>query len=91
MQKKHNTVNNIQPKTIVKDEKTIKSSTLVADADIDEIIKNNISNEALGLEGLELKEMIKNIERKMLNYAKEFQFEKAALLRDQLTKLKNEI
>ena len=32
---------------------------------------------------------MKKIERKMLNYAKELQFEKAALLRDQLEKLKN--
>ena len=32
--------------------------------------------------------MIKDIERKMLNYAKELQFEKAALLRDQLNKIK---
>ena len=33
--------------------------------------------------------MIKEIERKMLNYAKEFQFEKAAILRDQLKKINN--
>ena len=45
----------------------------------------------IGLDGLEIKEMIKKIERKMLNYAKEFQFEKAAILRDKIIKLKNEL
>ena len=43
--------------------------------------------EKQGLEGLEQKELIKEIEKKMLNYAKELQFEKAALLRDQLEKI----
>ena len=47
------------------------------------------SLEFLDLDSVENKEMIKNIERKMLNYAKNLQFEKAALLRDQLEKIKN--
>jgi len=34
--------------------------------------------------------MIKKIERKMLNYAKELKFEEAALLRDYLDKIKIE-
>ena len=34
---------------------------------------------------------MKEIERKMLNYAKELQFEKAALLRNQLEKIKKNI
>ena len=34
--------------------------------------------------------MIKKIERKMLNYAKELRFEEAALLRDHLDKIKIE-
>ena len=40
------------------------------------------------LDLVEWKDKVKEIERKMLNYAKELQFEKAALLRDQLDKLK---
>ena len=35
--------------------------------------------------------MLKEIEKKMLNYAKEFQFEKAAILRDQIKKIKVKI
>ena len=40
------------------------------------------------IDSIEWKDKVKEIERKMLNYAKELQFEKAALLRDQLEKLK---
>ena len=62
---------------------------MVADKDIDEIIEANKDIDKIGLDGLEKKQMIEEIERKMLNYAKEFQFEKAAILRDQLKKIKN--
>jgi len=89
IQKKYNSNNNIVPKSIIKDEKTVKFSTLVADKDIDEIIDANKDIDKIGLDGLEKKQMIEEIERKMLNYAKEFQFEKAAILRDQLKKINN--
>ena len=89
IQKKYNSANNIIPKSIIKDEKTVKSSTLVADKDIDEIIDVDEDIAVIGLDGLEKKQMIKEIERKMLNYAKEFQFEKAAILRDKLKKINN--
>ena len=89
IQKKYNSTNNIIPKSIIKDEKTVKFLTLVADKDIDEIIDINEDIIKIGLDGLEKKQMIKEVERKMLNYAKEFQFEKAAILRDQLKKINN--
>ena len=89
IQKKYNSNNNIVPKSIIKDEKTVEFSTLVADKDIDEIIDANKDIDKIGLDGLEKKQMIEEIERKMLNYAKEFQFEKAAILRDQLKKINN--
>ena len=41
------------------------------------------------MNSFESKEIVKDIEQKMLNYAKELQFEKAALLRDQLEKIKS--
>ena len=75
--------------TITKDEKSIKNITLIADKEIDEIIEIDMELEKEGIDGIEKKELIKNIERKMLNYAKDLQFEKAALLRDQLEKINN--
>ena len=88
MQSEYNSNNNITPQTIIKDKNSIKSITLIADKEVDEII--NVDENILkdGIEGLEKKQMIKEIERKMLNYAKEFQFEKAAILRDQMKKIK---
>jgi len=89
LQKKYNSKHNIIPKTIMKNEDSIKSTTLVADKELDEIIDMDEDLLKDGIDGLEEKEMIKEIERKMLNYAKEFQFEKAAILRDQIKKIKD--
>ena len=89
MQISYNMKNNIVPETILKNIDKIKSSTIVADKEIDEIIIENDKMDSIDFELMESKEIIKNIERKMLNYAKELQFEKAALLRDQIEKIKN--
>ena len=91
IQEKHNKDNNIIPKTIVKDKNTIKSITLVADKEIDEIVNDENLIIKEGIDEIEKKQMIKEIEKKMLNYAKEFQFEKAAILRDQIKKIKKEM
>jgi len=85
----YNKENNVTPKTILKNIEQIKSSTVVADKDIDEIIDSDDNLELNNIDAVEWKDKVKEIERKMLNYAKELQFEKAALLRDQLEKLKN--
>ena len=77
------------PETIIKNIEEIKLSTVVADKEIDEIVKVEEEINLLDLDSIEKKEMVKNIEQKMLNYAKELQFEKATLLRDQLEKIKN--
>ena len=87
----YNNKNNITPKTILKNLDEIKSSTIVADKEIGEIIELEQKMELDDLDTLELKDKVKEIERKMLNYAKELQFEKAALLRNQLEKIKKNI
>ena len=85
-----NKKNNIQPKTILKNIEQIKESTVVAkDDDMDDIISSDEKLEFLDMDSFESKEIVKDIEQKMLNYAKELQFEKAALLRDQLEKIKS--
>ena len=85
----YNQKNNIVPETIIKNIEQIKSSTVVADKEIDEIIDLGDEIEIENIDSVEWKDKVKEIERKMLNYAKELQFEKAALLRDQLEKLNN--
>jgi excinuclease ABC subunit B len=89
IQADYNKKNNITPKTILKNIDEIKSTTVVADKDIEEIINDDIEIQINNLDSIELKDKVEEIERRMLNYAKELQFEKAALLRDQLDKLKN--
>ena len=91
IQMNYNNENNITPKTILKNLDEIKSSTIVADKEISEIIELDQKMELDDLDTLELKDKAKEIERKMLNYAKELQFEKAALLRNQLDKIKKNI
>jgi excinuclease ABC subunit B len=91
IQIEYNKNNNITPKTILKNIDEINSSTVVADKDIHKIIESDEEIKLNDFDSIELKDKIKEIERKMLNYAKELQFEKAALLRDQLEKLKNNV
>ena len=86
VQDQYNKKNNITPKTILKNIDEIKLSTVVADNDIDEVINDDLELQIGNLNKIELKDKVKEIKRKMLNYAKDLQFEKAALLRDQLEK-----
>ena len=91
LQLKHNKKHNIIPKTILKNIEEIKSSTLVADKDIDEIVDYQNEINFKDIDSIEAKRLTEEIEKKMLNCARELQFEKAALLRDQLNKLKEDI
>ena len=85
----YNERNNISPKTIIKNIGEIKLSTVVADKNLNEIIELDDDINLNDIDYFEWKDKVKEIERKMLNYAKELQFEKATLLRDQLEKLNN--
>ena len=89
IQSDYNQKNNITPKTILKNMDEIKLSTVVADNEIEEIIEEDIDIDIKNLDVIEKKEKMEEIKRKMLNYAKDLQFEKAALLRDKLEKLKS--
>ena len=90
IQKQYNKDNNIEPRTILKSKDEINNTTIVANKSIDKILENSEEIELSNIDALEFKEMIKKIERKMLNYAKELKFEEAALLRDYLDKIKIE-
>ena len=89
IQTDYNLENNITPKTILKNLDEIKLSTVVADNEMEEIINDDIDIQIKNLDAIEIKDKVEDIKRKMLNYAKDLQFEKAALLRDQLEKIEN--
>ena len=80
----------LKPKTILKSESEIKNITVVASNYIEEIIEIDKEIDTSDLDLIESKDIAKKIERKMLNYAKELRFEEAALLRDQLDKIKSQ-
>ena len=90
LQDTYNKANNIKPKTILKSESEFKNITVVASNYIEEIIEIDKEIDTSDLDLIESKDIAKKIERKMLNYAKELRFEEAALLRDQLDKMKSQ-
>ena len=90
MQASYNKLNNIKPKTILKSKSEIENITVVASNYIEEIMEIDKEIDTSDLDIIESKDIAKKIERKMLNYAKELRFEEAALLRDQLDKIKSQ-
>ena len=88
LQIEYNKNNKITPKTILKSKEEIEKITIIANKSVDDIVSLEDEIEISNLDEIETKEMIRKIERKMLNYAKELKFEEAAILRDQLDKLK---
>ena len=86
IQEKYNAENNIVPKTIFKSEDEILISTVVAQKDTELIqLENDFNSD--NLDDIETKDLIKEIKRKMLNYAKDLKFEEASILRDKLYEL----
>ena len=93
VQTKHNIKNNITPKTIVKKHSDILSSlspsiSINNKPSLSQLKKNNIKIDSL--DEIELLDLIEKLKRKMKKYAQDFQFEEAALLRDQIIELSKE-
>ncbi|MBI65029.1 MAG: excinuclease ABC subunit B [Candidatus Marinimicrobia bacterium] len=86
IQNDYNIKNNISPKTISKSLETTKN-LFVSNAD-NQKDKIDISEINGDFDTMELKDLLKKYERKMLNYAKDLRFEEAALIRDKIDKLK---
>ncbi len=87
----HNNKNGIIPKTILKSIDDIKLSTAVADErdDYFDIDQNKISE--LEIENIEDIETLENLKKKMFKFARDLQFEKAALLRDKISEIENKL
>jgi len=91
LQANYNKKYGITPKTIYKTIDEIKLSTAVADGNSEnKQIEEGLFDETT-LEGMETKEVLESLNRKMLNYARDLQFEQATILRDKIKEIKKSI
>ena len=95
IQMEYNKKNKITPETILKSNQEISISTSVADereeelggALDEEVISIDISN----INKIEQEDIIKTLEKKMKDAAKEMKFELAAIYRDKIEEIKREV
>ena len=90
IQSAYNKKHKIKPKTIFKSDDQIKNSTIVA-KESEFLDDSDLNIDEKDLDVIELKDLIKKLERKMLNYAKELKFENAAFTRDKINKMKDQL
>lgn len=94
LQMEYNRANNIDPVTVFKSVEEIMASTSIADMrkkDIDDIpygITKVAEPMIKYMTGGEKQDLIRQLEEEMRNAAKDLEFEKAAMLRDEITRLK---
>jgi len=91
LQTEYNIKNNIQPKTIYKSLEEIKLSTAVADESGDKYGEEKVVIDDSTLDGIESKDTLERLKRKMLKCARDLQFEQAALLRDKIREIEEAI
>ena len=91
IQSEYNKKNGITPKTIYKSVDEIKLTTAVADAKGEYIVEEKLNIDLSTLDGMETKEILEQLKRKMKKCAKELQFEQAAILRDKIEKIEETI
>ena len=93
IQSDHNTKNNITPKTIKKSDKNLLQNMIINNdsSNSKKIDLKEINYKVEDLDSIEILDLIEKTKRKMKNYAKNFQFEEAAIMRDQIIKLNKKI
>ena len=91
LQATYNKKNNIQPKTIYKSLEEIKLTTAIADENKNKYGEEKVVIDDCTLDGIESKETIEKLKRKMLKCARDLQFENAALLRDRIRKIEEAV
>ena len=84
VQKEYNKTHKIQPQTIYKSMEDIKLTTAVADQSVNYNEEDGVIIDATTLDGIEAKASLESLKRKMLKYAKDLQFEQAAILRNKI-------
>ena len=91
IQSEYNKKNGITPKTIYKSVDEIKLTTAVADSKGEYVADEKLNIDVSTLDGMETKEILEQLNRKMKRCAKELQFEQAAILRDEIEKIEETI
>ena len=91
IQAEFNKKNNIHPKTVYKSLEEIKLTTAVADKNIDKSSEEKNVIDDSTLDGMESKDTLERLTRKMLKCAKDLQFEEAVLLRDKIRKIEEAV
>ena len=93
IQSAHNRKNNIIPKTIKKSGKNLLQNMIANNDSLSskKIDLKEINYKVEDLDNIEILDLIEKTKRKMKNYAKNFQFEEAAIMRDQIIKLNEKI
>jgi excinuclease ABC subunit B len=91
IQSEYNKKNGITPKTIYKSVDEIKLTTAVADAKGEYIVEEKLNIDVSTLDGMETKEILERLKRKMQKCAKDLQFEQAAIFRDEIEKIEETI
>ncbi|MXZ81894.1 MAG: excinuclease ABC subunit UvrB [Gammaproteobacteria bacterium] len=92
-QEKYNLVNNITPKSIVKPVKDIIEGAITADASRAKSTLASSSRDGIGMDEVakspkELGRLLKNLEKKMYDHAKNLEFESAAAIRDRINSIR---
>lgn len=87
IQKKYNDDHNIVPKTIIKEIRDVIEISTVAE---DEVSYTSEASSDLLLDKKELAKHITKLEKEMKEAAKDLQFERAAILRDEIERMKRE-
>ena len=91
IQSAYNKKNGITPKTIYKSIDEIKLTTTVADAKGEYIAEKKLNIDISTLDGMETKEILEQLKRKMQRCAKELQFEQASILRDEIERIEEKL
>ncbi len=95
IQKKYNEVHGITPETILKSKDQISISTSVADKREDEVLEiaeaDDLDLTLDDLSAIEKTDLINSLEKKMKDAAQKMKFESAAIYRDKIKKIREEI
>ena len=84
IQSEYNKKHKIEPKTIYKSMEDIRLSTAVADENSQSSKGKGVEIDVSTLDGIETRASLDELQRKMLQYARDLQFEQAAILRDKI-------
>ena len=84
IQSEYNKKHKIEPQTIYKSMEDIRLSTAVADENSQSSKGKGVEIDVSTLDGIETRASLDELQRKMLQYARDLQFEQAAILRDKI-------